>query len=87
MGKKVKRIKRNIETLSNSIECIKDSNCIFIMKHLLIILKDIVDVIDKDDYEEYICKYCHENETHSNDPDVLCSKCRETFGHTYFSEL
>lgn len=32
------------------------------------------------------CKYCHKI-TDSIDEDVLCSSCRENFGHTFYSEL
>lgn len=32
------------------------------------------------------CKYCGQNNC-SSDPGVLCPKCRETFGHTFYNEL
>ena len=32
------------------------------------------------------CKYCGEF-TDSDDEDVLCEDCRQTFGHTFYSEL
>lgn len=33
-----------------------------------------------------LCKYCgKEHETH--DENLLCSDCRETFGHTFYTEL
>lgn len=32
------------------------------------------------------CKYCGQ-ETGSSDRDVLCAECRDTFGHTFYSEL
>ena len=33
------------------------------------------------------CLYCKENITDSINPKVLCSQCRETFGHTFYNEL
>lgn len=33
------------------------------------------------------CLYCKENITDSIDPNVLCSQCRENFGHTFYNEL
>lgn len=32
------------------------------------------------------CKYCRKPNC-SPDPDVLCGDCRETFGHSFYSEL
>lgn len=32
------------------------------------------------------CKYCGAP-NNSTDADVLCEECRETFGHTFYSEL
>ena len=33
------------------------------------------------------CLYCTEHITDSIDPNVLCSQCRENFGHTFYNEL
>ncbi len=33
------------------------------------------------------CKYCKENDNNSPDEDLLCEKCRMTFGHSLYSEL
>lgn len=35
----------------------------------------------------HVCKYCYTNIVDSSDEDVLCKECRETFGHTFYSEL
>jgi len=32
------------------------------------------------------CKYCGE-ENNSKEADLLCSECREAFGHSLYSEL
>jgi hypothetical protein len=32
------------------------------------------------------CKYCN-NITHGNESDLLCDDCKETFGHSSFTEL
>jgi len=32
------------------------------------------------------CKYCGKN-NNSSDKNVLCSECRESFGHCFYSEL
>lgn len=32
------------------------------------------------------CKYCG-RPNNSMDEDILCEDCRETFGHTFYSEL
>lgn len=36
--------------------------------------------------QENLCKYCGEPTYHDNE-DVLCTDCRLTFGHTFYSEL
>jgi|GEM_PF-1744594 len=36
--------------------------------------------------KQHFCKYCG-TPNGSPDPMILCSECRETFGHTYFTEL
>ena len=33
-----------------------------------------------------LCKYCG-NLHKTNDVEILCQECRQTFGHTYYSEL
>lgn len=33
-----------------------------------------------------LCKYCG-NIHKTNDVEILCRECRETFGHTFYSEL
>ena len=87
MSKELIKIKRDISVIRNSVECIKDSNCILIIKHLLLVLDDIIKFIDKQNNRTNTCKYCNKNETNSPDPDVLCLECREIFGHSFFSEL
>ena len=32
------------------------------------------------------CKYCGRS-NNSTEPDLLCAECRETFGHSLYSEL
>lgn len=32
------------------------------------------------------CKYCG-NENKSSNEDVLCERCRMSFGHSFYSEL
>ena len=52
---------------------------------------DYFDIYD-DAYDEFFvddfcsCPYCGMPSDSSN-PDVLCSDCRETFGHVFYSEL
>ena len=86
-----KKLKLDILTIKNSVECIKDSNCIFILKHLLVVLDDIVNLLStveiKDKPKTNICKYCKTNKNNSPDEDVLCESCRELFGHTFYGEL
>ena len=45
---------------------------------------DAYDDCDPDDFCS--CPYCG-MPTESSNPDVLCSDCRETFGHVFYSEL
>lgn len=33
-----------------------------------------------------LCRYCG-NQHKTKDPEILCPECRETFGHTFYSEL
>lgn len=49
---------------------------------------DDVFPFDEDMYEwdSQICPYCG-NPNYSNDPDMLCPMCRDTFGHSFYSEL
>lgn len=49
---------------------------------------DDVFPFDEDIYEEdsQICPYCGDL-NYSNDPDMLCLMCRDTFGHSFYSEL
>ena len=58
MNIKIGKIKRDLTTIKNSIEFIKDSNCIFIMKHLLVVIDDIVKVIDTTVNKTNVCEYC-----------------------------
>ena len=87
----IKKLKNDILTIKNSVEFIKDSNCIFVLKHLLVVLDDIVSLLStfeiKNKPKTNICKYCKTNKTNSLDEDVLCESCRELFGHTFYSEL
>lgn len=87
MNTQLKKIRSDITTIKNSVEFISDSNCIFVLKHLLIVLEDIVKILDKSKTKINTCKYCKVNKTGSNDPDVLCPECREIFGHSFYSEL
>ena len=86
-----KKLRSDILTIRNSVECIEDNNCIFILKHLLVVLDDIVSLLStfeiKNKPKTNICKYCKTNKTNSLDEDVLCESCRELFGHTFYSEL
>lgn len=34
----------------------------------------------------HTCRYCG-SEAEGSDGDLLCSNCRELFGHTFYSEL
>lgn len=50
---------------------------------------DVFPFDDEEDISEedsQICQYCGDP-NYSSDPDMLCSMCRDTFGHTYYSEL
>ena len=86
-----KKLKNDILTIRNSVEFIKDSNCVFVLKHLLIVLDDIVKLLStteiKDKSKTNVCKYCKTNKTNSPDENVLCESCREIFGHTFYNEL
>lgn len=44
----------------------------------------VVDVVDGNTH--HICKYCGEI-AEGTDENVLCSECRELFGHTFYHEL
>jgi hypothetical protein len=44
----------------------------------------ILDVADANTH--HICQYCGEI-ANGTDEDVLCSECRMTFGHAFYSEL
>ena len=87
----IKNIKLHIDVIKSSAETIKDSNCIFVVKHILVVLDEIVEYLstlqEKSNPKKNICKYCKTNETGSLDEDVLCPTCRETFGHSFYSEL
>ncbi len=54
-------------------------------KSLFKVTKELNKLIDEM-LEEKSCKYCGEK-TDSIDPNILCPKCREDFGHTFYSEL
>lgn len=41
-------------------------------------------VVTKENYR--LCKYCG-NEHETKDANLLCPECRQTFGHTLYSEL
>lgn len=45
---------------------------------------NVLDIADANTH--HICKYCGEI-VNGTDEDVLCSECRETFGHAFYSEL
>lgn len=86
MEKELKSVKHDIRSIKNSLETIQDSNCIFILKHLMVVIDNIVMILEKST-KTNICKYCHTNKTYSDDPDVLCEDCKETFGHSFYHEL
>lgn len=44
----------------------------------------VIDVADAN--ANHICKYCGDI-AQGTDEDVLCSDCRMTFGHAFYSEL
>ena len=46
--------------------------------------KKILDVADANTH--HICKYCGDI-AKGTDEDVLCTDCRMTFGHAFYSEL
>ena len=83
MKKELQKITNDIRVIGNSIEMIEDTNCILIMKHLLLVINDIVKYLKKDN----ICKYCLTNKTYNEDPNVLCKECQKTLGHSFYDEL
>ena len=52
----------------------------------MVVIDNIVMILEKST-KTNICKYCHTNKTYSDDPDVLCEDCKETFGHSFYHEL
>jgi len=53
--------------------------------------KELIDLenLSKETEKESLdnkCKYCGKP-NNSKDEDVLCEECRETFGHSFYSEL
>jgi hypothetical protein len=44
----------------------------------------VLDVVDANIH--HICKYCGDI-ANGTDENVLCSECRELFGHAFYSEL
>lgn len=73
-----------IEELSKLSNELKDTEVCKVIKKILDLINDIYILIPQKRINR--CKYCNEL-TDSQDPNILCSNCRETFGHSFFSEL
>lgn len=73
-----------IEELSKISNELKDNEVCQIIKKILDLINDIYILIPQKRINR--CKYCSEH-TDSQDPNILCPNCRETFGHSFFSEL
>ena len=73
-----------IEELSKLSNGLKDTEVCKIIKKILDLINDIYILIPQKRINK--CKYCSEH-TDSQDPNILCPNCRETFGHSFFSEL
>lgn len=85
MKKDLKQLKEDVfklqeETQNIEAQSVKTMQSLFDATHKLrIIINELV--------EPNKCLYCKKNTTDSIDPNVLCSQCRETFGHTFYNEL
>ena len=73
-----------IEELSKLSNELKDNEVCKIIKKILDLINDIYILIPQKRINR--CKYCSEH-TDSQDSNILCPNCRETFGHSFFSEL
>ena len=73
-----------IEELSKISNELKDNEFCQIIKKILDLINDIYILITQKRINR--CKYCSEL-TDSQDPNILCPNCIETFGHSFFSEL
>jgi len=51
-----------------------------------VLVKNIKNMVFIDPKTHHFCKYCA-NVVESDCDDLLCSDCREMFGHTMYSEL
>ena len=51
-----------------------------------VLVKNIKNMVFIDPKTHHFCKYCA-NVVESDYDDLLCSDCREMFGHTMYSEL
>lgn len=73
-----------IEELSKLSNELKDNEVCQIIKKILDLINDIYILIPQKRINR--CKYCTKL-TDSQDPNILCPNCIETFGHSFFSEL
>ena len=73
-----------IEELSKLSNELNDNEVCQIIKKILDLINDIYILIPQKRINR--CKYCSEH-TDSQDPNILCPNCRETSGHSFFSEL
>lgn len=73
-----------IEELSKLSNELKDNEVCKIIKKILDLINDIYILVLQKRINR--CKYCSEH-TDSQDPNILCPNCRETLGHSFFSEL
>ncbi len=84
----MKDIKAMQQELAKQEEIIKE-----VQFQSIKILETIFDICQKENriikeiLKPNLCLYCKSNKTDSIDPNVLCLKCRETFGHSFFNEL
>ena len=73
-----------IEELSKLSNELKDTEVCKVIKKILDLINDIYILIPQKRINR--CKYCSKL-TDSQDPNILCPNCKETFGHSFFSEL
>ena len=73
-----------IEEFSKISNELKDTEVCKVIKKILDLINDIYILIPQKRINR--CKYCSEL-TDSQDSNILCPNCRETFGHSFFNEL
>ena len=78
--------KGDLVGVNGRLENIKDEKDI--KKELNVVIAEKVSFLSskKENIKGKKCKYCGEPNG-SEDENVLCEKCREDFGHTFYSEL